>query len=174
MQGAMADTMARATRTQLPSPEAISQGMAGCTCMRLRKVTRRVTQIYDAALAPSGLTTTQFGLLAVVRARPGISIGDLAERQVMDPTTLTRTLRPLEKLGLIDIRPHPDDRRRRVITPTARSQAVFAAALPMWRKAQAETAELLGPRDLAALTVALDRSLAQLGAGGAHAPAAKP
>ncbi len=133
--------------------------------MRLRKVTRRVTQIYDACLAPSGLTSTQFGLLAIVRSRPGISIGELAERQVMDPTTLTRTLRPLEKLGLVAIRPHPDDRRRRVITPTTRSQAVFAAALPMWRKAQGQTAELLGSRELAALTVALDRSLVQLGSG---------
>lgn len=148
---------------------AIRQGLAGCTCMRLRKVTRCVTQIYDAALAPVDLTSTQFGLLAIVRSQPGISIGELAERQAMDPTSLTRTLRPLENRGVIAVRPHPDDRRRRIITPTARAHELFARALPLWRSAQTETAERLGARDLAMLTEALDRSLASLRSGAAGA-----
>ena len=41
----------------------------GCTCFRLRSLTRRVTQLYDQVLAPSGLTVTQYSLLAHARRR---------------------------------------------------------------------------------------------------------
>ena len=37
---------------------------SGCTCYRLRKLTRRITQHYDTRLAPSGLRVTQYSLLA--------------------------------------------------------------------------------------------------------------
>src|SRR4051812_39261828 len=76
--------------------------VAGCTCMRLRRASRRITQIYDELLAPAGLTVTQFGLLANLRAC-ALSIGALASRLGMDPTTLTRNLRPLQARGLAEI-----------------------------------------------------------------------
>ena len=44
-----------------------------CTCMRMRRATRRVTQLYDRALEPAGLTVNQFGLLAYLH---GASLQD--------------------------------------------------------------------------------------------------
>ena len=37
-----------------------------CTCGSLRKASRRVSQFYDTALAPIGIKSTQFSILAEV------------------------------------------------------------------------------------------------------------
>jgi DNA-binding MarR family transcriptional regulator len=148
------DTMAT---NSSPGPEAV-----GCTCMRLRKVTRRVTQIYDTHLAPSGLTAPQFGMLATINARPGIAIGELADLLAMDATTLTRNLRPLERSGHVAVVPHDEDRRRRVITLTRQGAAALRTAKPMWRRAQDEVARRVGAQDLGTLHAALDTTLPRL------------
>ena len=76
------------------------RAIAQCSCLRLRRTTRRVTQIYDRLLEPAGLTVNQFGLLARLYGanlrREILPIGTLAERVGMDPTTLNRSLKPLE------------------------------------------------------------------------------
>ena len=153
----------RAAAQAAPAAPARSE-VAACTCMKLRKLTRRMTQIYDGCLAEAGITGPQFGLLAVINARPGISIGALAEYLVMDPTTLTRNLRPLQVAGLVDVAAEKTDRRRRTITLAAKGRKTFEAALPHWRRAQAQTAERLGASDLATLAAALDRSMSKLAA----------
>jgi DNA-binding MarR family transcriptional regulator len=146
-------------------PEPARFGVAGCTCLRLRKATRRITQLYDAFLAPSGLTAAQFGLLATVNARDGLSIGELADRMVMDPTTLTRNLRPLQKRGLVRIVAASDDRRRRSVAATARGRAAFQKAVPMWQAAQERLEAVLGATEIQRLNAALDESLATLKLG---------
>ena len=47
-----------------PMPDRLN--FANCSCFNLRRAARRVTQVYDHALAPSGLKATQFALLAVL------------------------------------------------------------------------------------------------------------
>ncbi|HEX9449051.1 MAG TPA: MarR family winged helix-turn-helix transcriptional regulator, partial [Dongiaceae bacterium] len=75
--------------------------ITGCTCLGLRRTTRLVTQIYDRHLTPAALTANQFGLLgyllgaAMMGVADGLSIGQLADRLGMDPTTLNRNLKPL-------------------------------------------------------------------------------
>ena len=94
-----------------PTPSQVS----GCVGFRLRKLSRRVSQIYDQMLAPVELTGTQFSLLSNLATNPDISIGELADHLMMDPTTLTRTLRPLERRRLISIVTTREDRRRRAV-----------------------------------------------------------
>ena len=138
---------------------------AGCACLRLRKVTRRVTQLYDQALAPAGLTGPQFSVLAHLRGADDVSIGELAERMVMDPTTLTRALRPLERGRLVAVVASARDRRRRVIMLTAAGRATFRRAVPLWRQAQLELARQLGRDGFRSLVSSLDFSLARLADG---------
>ena len=95
----------------------LKQGSSGCTCMRLRKASRRVSQIYDRSLEPLGLTVTQFSLLGHLGSFDGIGIGALAEKLVMDPTTLTRNLRPLQRQGFVVLAADPHDRRVPVSPP---------------------------------------------------------
>jgi DNA-binding MarR family transcriptional regulator len=131
----------------------------GCTCLRLRKAARRITQIYDGYVEPFGLTITQFGLLAHLRVLDGISVGALAEKLVMDPTTLTRNLRPLERKGLVKFEPDPADRRSRNLHLTDEGREALRVARPAWARAQRHVEEVLGHADAAVLNTALDRML---------------
>ena len=101
-----------------------------CNCLVLRRASRVVTQHYDRHLAPVGLTATQFWLLARLTYGGAASINEIARLMMTDRTTVGRTLGPLEREGLIEIRTDPDDRRSRLAEPTATGRARVAAALP--------------------------------------------
>ena len=68
----------------------------GCSCTTLRKATRRISQLYDTALAPSGLKTTQRAILAQIGRSEPTTVGELAGALVMDSGALAHTLKPLD------------------------------------------------------------------------------
>jgi len=139
----------------------------GCTCLGIRRATRRVTQLYDHALQPTGLTINQFGLLACLHgvalegANPP-SIGTMAEWLGMDPTTLNRNLKPLIAKGLVRSTPDPEDGRVRVVRTTDRGQRVFLNAVPFWQEAQAQLENALGTEATTALDGLLELASRQL------------
>ncbi len=118
-----------------------------CACFNIRKTARIITQLYDEELRPTGLRITQFALLMATRGLAPVTVTRLAKIGVMDRTTLTRNLRPLEKQGLIRIEPG-EDRRERQVTLTARGQQALAKAFPLWEKAQARVADGFGQERL--------------------------
>ncbi len=126
-----------------------------CACSKLRRSARIVTSLYDAALAPSGLSVAQFALLrSLARTGPG-SLTAFGEATCYDRSTLNRTLRPLEEAGYVASAAGPD-RRARLIDITDKARSVIAAAEPHWRDAEARIDEALGEqRD--ALFAILDR-----------------
>ncbi len=85
----------------------------GCVCFNIRKSARAITQLYEDALRPTGLRATQFTLLVATRVMGTATISGLAKGLVMDRTTLTRNMKPLEKHGFIRITPGKEDRRER-------------------------------------------------------------
>ncbi|MAZ02035.1 MAG: MarR family transcriptional regulator [Sneathiella sp.] len=115
-----------------------------CICLRFRKAARRVSQIYDQHLEPYGLTITQYGLLGHIRRYKGIGVGALAEKLVMDPTTLTRNLRPLERKGFVLMVPDEKDRRSRNLSLTTSGQEILNTARPGWNAAQEKIRTVLG------------------------------
>src|SRR5919199_3046684 len=106
-----------------------------CACANLRKAARAVTQVFDEALAPSGLRVTQFTLLVTSRLSGESTINELAERMAMDRTTLSRNLKPLVRNGLLEVRPGEDGRTRLVRLTPAGKQAL-EEAYPFWQQAQ--------------------------------------
>ena len=114
-----------------------------CACANLRKAVRAVSQLYDDAFRPIGLRATQFGLLGATGMLGPVTINRLAEAIVMDRTTLTRNLRPLEKQGLLQIK-SGKDRREREVSITRRGQVVLAKGYPLWKKAQGKVVKGLG------------------------------
>jgi DNA-binding MarR family transcriptional regulator len=108
-----------------------------CNCTALRKATRRISQLYDTALAPSGLKTTQRAILAQLGRSEPTTVGQLAEALVMDAGALAHTLKPLERDRLIAVAVDPDDRRSRMITLTRPGRAKLAESDALWAKAQA-------------------------------------
>ena len=114
-----------------------------CACANLRKAARAVTQLFDDALAPSGLRVTQFTLLVTSRLSGESSINELAERMAMDRTTLSRNLKVLVRGGLLQMQPGEDGRTRLVRITPAGEQAL-EEAYPLWQRAQQETVSALG------------------------------
>ncbi len=110
-----------------------------CTCSALRMAARRLTQAYDAALAPEGLTVAQYAILSRLARRPAGDhpiMQDLADDLALDRTTLGHNLRPLERDGLLAVGVDAHDRRQRRIRLTAAGQAKRERCLPLWREAQ--------------------------------------
>ena len=134
----------------------------GCTCLSLRKASRRVSQIYDRILATAGVTVTQYALLGHLAAFDGIGVAALAEKLIMDPTTLTRNLRPLERRGLLAIKTDHHDKRSRRLHLTASGRKAFGDAKPAWARAQRQIEQALGEREIPLLNAALNRVVERL------------
>jgi DNA-binding MarR family transcriptional regulator len=122
----------------------------------VRKLARRITQIYDDALAPHGLTIGQFGTLVSLRRSRPIGIARLAEHLSTDASTLSRLLKPLASAGLVSIAPDPDDRRAKALRLTDAGADKAHAAKAGWDAAQAQVAAQLGHERLGALTFIID------------------
>jgi len=121
-----------------------------CACANLRRAARAVTQVFDEALAPSGLRTTQFTLLVTNRLMGESTINELAERMAMDRTTLSRNLKPLARNGLLEVRPG-EDGRTRLVQITSAGERALEEAYPLWQQAQRETVSALGEERYEAL-----------------------
>ena len=128
-----------------------------CNCTALRKATRRVSQLYDSALEPCGLRTTQRSILMqIARSQNPPPLGELAEALVMDRGALTHTLKPLERDRLIEIRVDPGDRRNRLVALTAAGRKKIEESTVLWKRAQAGFEAAFGVGKSAALREALE------------------
>ena len=106
--------------------------------------TRVVARHYDRALAPVGLTTSAYSILARLAREGAQPLGSLAGGLAMDRTTLSREIAPLVERGLVDVRPGEHDRRQKVLALTDAGRALVKRARPRWAKAQAELADTFG------------------------------
>lgn len=114
-----------------------------CVCATLRMTTRAVARLYDQELAPHGLRTTQYSILARLEVEGPMSIGHLAARLAMDRTTLSREAAPLVRAGLVE-QNAGEDRRRRVLGLSSEGRIRLEAARPAWRQAQRRVRAELG------------------------------
>jgi DNA-binding MarR family transcriptional regulator len=119
----------------------------------MRKASRRVSQMYDAALAPVGLKSTQFAILSTIaqRAQDPPTMRELADALVMDRSTLGQNLRPLERDRLVAWEPSDADRRRKLVGLTEEGRAKYARARPLWRAAQEHFERTVGTAEAARL-----------------------
>ena len=131
----------------------------GCTCAKLRRLSRRVTAVYDRELAAAGLRVTQYSMLSVIQREAGehgMPLTALAERLDMDRTTLTRNLKPLIAQGWAELVASEADARLRLGRVTAAGAAAWQAARPHWKRAQLEVNRTLGDDTVERLHAWLD------------------
>jgi DNA-binding MarR family transcriptional regulator len=123
----------------------LEQGMSGesCTCGELRKAARAITLLYDNAFKSSGLLSTQLGVLDAICNSNSIRISNLAAKQGMDRTTLTRNLSVLERQGFIKIS-SGRDHRTRIVTATQKGRSAVAKAIPLWIEVQRRVKQQMG------------------------------
>ncbi|MEW8505807.1 MAG: MarR family winged helix-turn-helix transcriptional regulator [Candidatus Thiodiazotropha sp.] len=115
-----------------------------CAMFNLRKASRALTQVYEEIMKPSGVLPNQFTLLVVTRAMGPVTISRMADVLVMDRTTLTRNLRPLERDGLVTVKPGQRDKRSREVDLTKKGVRRLEQALPLWQEAQQRIRTSLG------------------------------
>jgi len=146
-----------------------------CACGRLRRAARALTQLYDDAMAPTGVRVTQFSLLRTLAASGTLRISDLANRLLLDRTALSRNLDPLVEQGLVDIVQGDDDGRTREAALTKKGIAAVKAATPYWAHAQKEVVARLGRERLDALIAVLgELESLHPARQGSHRPSAHP
>lgn len=123
-----------------------------CICGRLRRTSRALTRRYDEALAPVGITVTQFSVMRTLGRldRPGLI--ELAEATAHEKSALWRTLQPLIRQEWIAAETEKGRRGQR-LSLTSAGREKLAEALPHWRVAQARVAETLGAREAALIAL---------------------
>jgi DNA-binding MarR family transcriptional regulator len=129
--------------------------LATCNCLALRQAARHVTQFYDQVLAPSGLRTTQFSVLAKLHHLGPMTINNLAKNLVMDRTTLGRNILPLQRDGLIAAVRGAADRRSKELHVTKAGQARLGTATKLWAIAQGRFEAVFGAPRASALRAVL-------------------
>jgi len=127
-----------------------------CLVFNTRMAARAVTRRYDGLLRPYGVTSAQFSLLGGIKRGEGQSVSDLAERNGIDRTSLTRNLDRLERMGLITSAPAAKGNAR-VCDLTADGEALVAKLVPLWVEAQTEMRQLLSAGDFSTTLGVLKR-----------------
>ncbi len=107
-----------------------------CYCILLRKASRKVSSMYDEALAPLGINVAQFSLMRRVAARAPVSLTDLAALLELDRSTVGRNVKVLERHGWV-ASARGRDQREAVLSLTPAGEAVLDAGAPLWKEAQA-------------------------------------
>ena len=114
-----------------------------CLCIDLRAAAQKLTQSYDEAMAPSGISVTQFSQLNLIRTMDAPTLTELAEASELERSTLGRNLKVLEKMGLITTKVG-SDARSKTIHLSRKGLNTFKRAAPMWFAAQRELLDRLG------------------------------
>ena len=117
--------------------------LAECACFDLRKAARAISRMYDDFLRDAGVNITQFAQLRLIGTEKEISVSTLSRYMVMDRTSITRALAPLERDGLINSRPGAD-KRIRIVSLTKKGFKLVKDAEPKWRRAQEALMEAIG------------------------------
>ncbi len=127
-----------------PSFETTLRVRDACLCLHAQRAARALARRFDEALRPLRLTSGQFSLLVSLNRPQPPAIGPVAELLGMDRTTVTAALKPLQRRGLVQVVPDPDDRRGRLLWLTVDGRTLLRQAVPVWERTH-RAVELLLP-----------------------------
>jgi DNA-binding MarR family transcriptional regulator len=114
-----------------------------CACFNVRRISRAITQFFDAEVRRHGLRPTQTPILGALQAKNKWGMAELSEWLGMERTTLLRNLRPLQRDGLV--RAKGGGRGGHVeLEITEKGRAALAKMLPAWRSSQDKVVAILG------------------------------
>ena len=114
-----------------------------CGCTNLKMTARVIGRIYDEALAPTALNSTQYAILANIDRRGEVSQADLADILNMDRTTLYRAVAVLQRRNLI-VSTTSGKGRNLNLKVSDEGTTLLSQARPLWLEAQTAFTESLG------------------------------
>jgi DNA-binding MarR family transcriptional regulator len=125
--------------------------------MNVRFLSRSVTDIFDEALRPFGLSSAQFVLLSMISQTEAITRAEIARLLHLDRSTLTRNLKSILSEGWVEEVRDNADGRSKPIALTAAGKDLLLNAQPAWLAAQTHIKALLGKDGTMALISIADR-----------------
>jgi len=121
-----------------------------CLLTRTRSISRVVTSIYDQALRPHGVNSSQFSMLVVIAKLNGASRAELGRANHLERSTSTRNLQLLLDQGWVEELAATHGRSRSILLSPAGRQ-LLTTAMPAWRAAQQKAKKMLGEEGADAL-----------------------
>ncbi len=161
---AMNDPGTRAAQPASPNAGR-TPGLEGSLGFRLGRAHRHLRSAWEHRIADLDLTGAQAAILRSVADGPGTGLRELARHLQADPMNVKRTADELERAGLLHSDSDPADRRRRILTVTARGRAVADDVADRSAAWTAHLSELLDPADAGTLLELLGRLEAGLARG---------
>jgi DNA-binding MarR family transcriptional regulator len=98
-------------------------GLATALRISISRLARRLRAERSKGLEPD-LSDTQLAALAALDRHAGMTPGELADHEKVQPPSMTRVITILEARGLVTRAPHPTDRRQVVLTVTEQGKTV--------------------------------------------------
>ncbi len=123
---------------------------------------RRIKQAVLSRLLPFRLGSQQFWVLLAIRAHPGASFGELAERQGLDAPTASRVIAGLHQRRLVRLELDPVDRRRSQIALSKSGEALASKLQPIANGVRAAIIEGMSAQEQEALRASLRKVMASL------------
>ncbi len=117
-----------------------------CLGMRVARLHRVVTRLYEQALQTVGLTQPQMEVLTTLISAAGpVRPAALAARLMLERSTMNRNLALMQNRGWVAAAETSATGRAMSVTITDAGIAAFTSAGTAWRRAQADAARMLGP-----------------------------
>jgi DNA-binding MarR family transcriptional regulator len=146
------------TLTQASTSQTRSDvGLATALRISVSRLARRLRVERTAQGGPeSELSDTQFAALSALERHSdkGMTPGELAEREKVQPPSMTRVIAALEERGLVMRAPHSTDRRQVVLSVTEEGRAVVQRARRRRDAWLAKRLKELSPQERATLRAA--------------------
>ncbi|MEU3885523.1 MarR family transcriptional regulator [Streptomyces sp. NPDC029041] len=120
------------------------RGLHADTGYLLYRLGLRSGQLFNACLQESGLRLRHYAVLRFLATTDGALQRELSTRLGYDPSAIVGLVDDLEKLGLAERRPSPDDRRSRIVVLSDSGRDVLRDTDEDGLRV---TGELLGPLD---------------------------
>ncbi|MER6049183.1 MarR family winged helix-turn-helix transcriptional regulator [Streptomyces sp. NPDC020883] len=99
------------------------RGLHADTGYLLYRLGLRSGQLFNAFLQESGVRLRHYALLRFLATSKGALQRELSARLGYDPSAIVSLVDDLEKLGFVERRPTPDDRRGRIVVLTEDGRA---------------------------------------------------
>lgn len=131
-----------------------------CLAGRARLISRAVSNIYDDALRPHGITTAQISILAAVTSLGQPRSSDVTKVLCMEKSTLSRNLDRMIDNGWLELI-SGDDARSQLLCVTNKGSRLVERVAPAWQRAQRKAKTLLGEKGAAALKLVGDKLMAR-------------
>ena len=137
------------------------KGPYQCYCLATRRSARYLTRLYERHLAPSGMTSSQFSILALLDHTPDMTVAELADAMEMERTTLVRTIMPMKEAGWIE--EGAEKLGRAVVLGITRAGLQkLKQGRPLWQAAQEAFEREVGREAAAQLRSGAIKSLARM------------